>query len=78
MIARIRIGHDIPRDHPVVVDWKLWDIPTTVRRSILTMPSNVVAVSVRLCGAAMIRAAERAARQRGIRIIWCRLNVSLV
>lgn len=54
-----------------VCDCRTFDIPNTIASLIRYLPTNAVAVSLRPeGGAAMIVTAERAARRRGMRILW--------
>lgn len=54
-----------------VLKHRSFDIPATIHRFILALPANCVAVGLGdFGGHAMRRQAERAARRRGIRILW--------
>jgi orotidine-5'-phosphate decarboxylase len=55
---------------PWVCDCRSWDIPNTIAAMVSNAPAGMVAISLRPYGAGMIAAAERAARRRGVRIIW--------
>lgn len=76
MIRRIRIdgytrGEHLTSQEPFVLDVRAHDIPKTIERMIRALPDNCVAISLRLDGGfTMRRWAERAARQRGVRILW--------
>ena len=76
MIPRIRTDQEVLGQHlaiqgPYVHDTRFHDIPNTVRGFIRALPDNCVAVSLRIKGGPdMIRAAEREARRKGVRILW--------
>ena len=71
MIKRIKCHDPVPESEPYVFDTKLWDIPTTIYRSIMVLPNNCVAISVsHRVGALGMGTAERAARRKGLRIFW--------
>jgi len=53
-----------------VVDCRSFDIPNTMQHYVRNLPLGTIAVSLRPYGARMIQAAERAARKRGVRILW--------
>lgn len=53
-----------------VVDCRSIDIPNTIASYVRNLPYGTIAVSLRPYGAQMIHAAERAARKRGVRILW--------
>jgi len=53
-----------------VVDCRSIDVPNTIHAFVRRLPYGTVAVSLRPYGAQMIQAAERAARKRGVRILW--------
>lgn len=55
---------------PWVCDCRSIDIGDTIAAMIRNAPAGLVAISLRPYGARMIAAAERAARRRGVRIIW--------
>lgn len=56
---------------PFVYKYRSFDIPVTIARMIAALPANCVAVGLNLRGGhRMVRAAERAARKRGMRILW--------
>ena len=61
--------HLIPE--PFVLDTRTYDVPRTIEAWIGTIPGNCVAFSLRWRGGrTMVRRAERAARKRGMRILW--------
>ena len=65
------MGEHLTQTEPFVLDTRFHDIPNTVRSHIEALPDNCVAVSLRLQGGFdMIKVAERAARKRGVRILW--------
>ena len=74
MYPRVRTDTEltgIVPEGPYVHDTRFHDIPNTVRKFIRALPSNCVAVSLRMQGGhRMVRAAEREARRKGIRILW--------
>ena len=75
MMPRIRPQHvlDGALDNingPWVCDCRSIDIASTISAMIANAPPGLVAISLRPFGGAMIAAAERAARRRGVRIIW--------
>jgi orotidine-5'-phosphate decarboxylase len=76
MLRRIRPTHVIDGaldgldGQPWVCDCRSWDIPSTIAALVRNAPAGLVAISLRPYGARMIAAAERAARRRGVRIIW--------
>lgn len=72
MIRRVRNGRfDIPTDgSPWIADVRTYDISTTIANMIRMAAPGCVAVTLRPVGQEMIIAAERAARRRGIRILW--------
>lgn len=76
MLRRIRPPHvlagalDTLDGTPWVCDCRTQDIPTTIAAMIRNAPAGMVAISLRPYGGGMIRAAERAARKRGVRILW--------
>ena len=76
MIKRVRtngfvLGEHLMQKDSFVLDTRFHDIPNTVRSFIRVLPSNCVAVSLRLQGGLrMIKVAEREARLKGIRILW--------
>lgn len=56
---------------PFVYKYRSFDIPVTVAKMISALPANCIAVGLNLRGGhEMVRRAERAARKRGIRILW--------
>ena len=60
-----------PEKGPFVFKQRSFDIPITIHKMIMALPSNCVAVSVNLNGGpAMMIQAERAARKKGIRLLW--------
>lgn len=78
MLRRLRLHHILagaraegwPHQR-TVIDARTADIPNTIAAMIRSFPVNVIAVSLRPEGGPhMIAAAERAARQSRIRIIW--------
>jgi hypothetical protein len=76
MLRRIRPTHvldgalDRLDGQPWVCDCRSWDIASTIATLVRNAPAGLVAISLRPYGAGMIAAAERAARHRGVRIIW--------
>ena len=58
-----------------IADIRTFDIPETIVGMIRGAPSNCVAVTLRPYGGArMVAMAERAARHKGIRILWVPLK----
>jgi len=76
MIPRVRTDGYVRGEHrcqtrPFVLDTRSHDIPNTIRGFVRALPSNCIALSLRIQGGpAMIRVAEREARRRGIRVLW--------
>jgi len=62
---------------PYVADIRTMDIPATVAACIRNAPEGLVAISLRPYGAGMIAAAERAARRRGVRVIWLPIGAAV-
>ena len=65
--------HNIPPvdGTPWVADVRTYDVPETIAACIRNTSSGCVAISLsRLGGHAMVTAAEAAAKERGIRILW--------
>jgi len=76
MIPRVRTdgwvkGLHLRMEVPFVLDTRSHDIPKTIVGMIRALPSNCVALSLRVMGGpSMIKRAEGAARRRGVRILW--------
>jgi len=66
-----KIAPNWPKE-PFVMDGRWSDIPHTLMRTIMAMPDNCVAVSLRFSGFTAHWQCERAARIKNIRIIWMR------
>jgi len=64
-------GATLNLDDPHILDIRMADIPETVAAAIMNIPGNCVAVSLRDDGGkAMRKAAEGAAMNRGVRLLW--------
>lgn len=78
IIRRWRWWHGQRPDGPFVADYRSFDIPETVAAMIRNAPPNCVAVTLRPRGGQrMTAAAERAARRKGIRILWVLSRVAM-
>ena len=66
------IERGAPKDgQPWIADWRSYDVPETVAAGIRNAAPGLVAVTLSMLGGRkMIEAAELAARERGIRILW--------
>jgi hypothetical protein len=66
------LEHGIPTDgSPWVADCRSFDIPPTIAGFIRNVGVGCVAVSLSMFGGKiMIEAAEQAARERGVRVLW--------
>lgn len=54
-----------------LLDWRSYDIPETVARGIRNAAPGLVAVTLSMFGGQkMIAAAEKAAKERGVRVLW--------
>ena len=63
---------------PFVGDCRSFDVPNTIVAMIRNAAPNCVAITLRPYGGAeMIASAERAARQRGMRVLWVRARAAL-
>lgn len=70
-VRRVKPWNPIPTNRPWVADVRSFDIPETVAACIRNCAPGCVAISLsRLGGQAMIDAAEAAAAERGICILW--------
>lgn len=71
-VRRIKPWGKLPSDgRPWVADVRTFDIPETIEACIRNVAPGCVAMSLsRLGGPTMIEVAERAAKARGIRILW--------
>lgn len=69
---RVKPWTMIPTDgRPWVADLRTFDIPETIAACIRNAAPGCVAISLsRLGGWTMVNAAEAAARERGIRVLW--------
>lgn len=56
---------------PWLCDWRSYDIPETVAWAIRNAAPGLVAITLSLIGGKqMIEAAEQAAAERGVRVLW--------
>ena len=83
MIKRWRLWYEgePPKNEPFICDWRSYDIPNTVVACIRSLPANCVAITLRptpWAGRMFIPAVERAARKKGIRIIWVPMRAALL
>jgi orotidine-5'-phosphate decarboxylase len=71
-VRRIKPWAGLPTDgKPWVADVRSFDIPETVGACIRNAAAGCVAISLsRLGGREMVEAAEAAAKERGIRVLW--------
>jgi orotidine-5'-phosphate decarboxylase len=76
-VHRVRWHWDPPNNFcpndgtPYIVDWRSWDIPNTVCTMILRLPGNPIGVTLSPRGGPeYVKLVERAARKRGIRVLW--------
>lgn len=76
MFPRIKPWHIGPLpNRPWVADIRTCDVPETIARAILNLPAECVAITLRPYGGRKMKsAAEAAALERGVRIIWVPLR----
>ena len=71
---------DPPKDRPFVADFRTVDIPNTMVNAISNVPPNCVAITWRithLYGPSCVAVCERAARRKGIRLLWVRIRAGM-
>ena len=67
------INGPMPKNEPFVASARLLDISNTLTAAIMNVPSNCLAIAVRpYIGSRAIADVERAARHKGLRILWMR------
>lgn len=70
-VRRAKPWDNIPTGRPWVADIRTFDIPETIAACIRNAAPGMIAITLsRLGGRAMVAAAEQAAKDRGIRILW--------
>lgn len=72
-IVDVLEGRGPTSGEPYVFDWRSYDIPETVCAGIRNAAPGLVAVILAFVPlVTYVRAIERAARRRGVRVIWCK------
>lgn len=76
MLPRVRTddwakGKHLRMEGSFVLDTRSHDIPRTIVGMIRALPTNCVALSLRVLGGpTMVKCVESAARRKGIRVLW--------